>query len=74
MRELATALRGAADRIGRVINPHIFTRAEFASRIASRDHFLSGVLDKPKLFITGDEDEFGDMARGRMAAPAQNQS
>jgi predicted nucleotidyltransferase len=71
-RELAPRLRGLTERVGREINPHIFTWGEFARRVASRDHFLSDVLAKPKLFIIGKESEFADLARQRVAAPASD--
>lgn len=72
-RELAPRLRGLTERIGREINPHIFSRDEFARRAASRDHFLSEVLARRKIFIIGKESEFGDMARQWVAAPASDQ-
>ena len=72
-RELAPLLRGLTERIGREINPHIFTRDEFARRVASRNHFISEVLANRKLFIIGNKSEFEDMARERVAAPSSDQ-
>jgi DNA-binding transcriptional ArsR family regulator len=69
-RELTPLLRGLADKIGREINPHIFDWDEFARRVKERDHFLGDVLAKPKLFIIGNEHEFTNMARERLAAAA----
>lgn len=67
-RELASALRRATERIGREINPHFFEPAEFSRRMAAKDHFLSDVMAKPKLFIVGDEHEFTELAGRRLAA------
>ncbi len=67
-RDLASVLRGAGERIGREINPHFFDPAELARRVKARDHFLSDVMSKPKLFIIGDENEFTHLV-GRGLAP-----
>lgn len=55
--DLAVPLRKARESLGRDINPSIYTPAEFAKKRATRDHFLTRVLDKPKLFVLGDQDE-----------------
>lgn len=57
LRRLSKLLSGLATRIGREINPHVFTVEEFAQRRQARDHFLSTVLVAPKLFVIGNEDE-----------------
>lgn len=71
-RELAPQLRGLTDRIGREINPHIFTRDEYARRAGNRDHFLGDILAKRKLFLIGNEDEFECLACQRVDAPASD--
>lgn len=68
-RELASALRGASERIGREINPHFFDPAELTRRLKAKDHFLGNVLAKPKLFIIGDENEFTNLVGRRLAPP-----
>jgi predicted nucleotidyltransferase len=67
-RDLASALRAASERIGREINPHFFEPVELARRVKAKDHFLSDVMAKPKLFIIGDENEFTHLV-GRGLAP-----
>lgn len=37
--------------------------AEFAKKRSARDHFLTRVLDKPKLFVLGNQDELEKAAR-----------
>jgi predicted nucleotidyltransferase len=69
-RDLASPLRGLTDRLGREINPHFFTLEELKRRLAVRDHFLSDVLAKPKLFIIGDELEFTELVKVRVAPGA----
>lgn len=61
LRQLVKLLSGVAMRVGREINPHVFTAEEFARRKKARDHFISTVLAAPKLFVIGDEDELEAM-------------
>ena len=72
-RDLASPLRALTGRLGREINPHFFSMEELNRRLSSRDHFLNDVLAKPKLFIKGNEHEFADMVKLRLAPAAQNQ-
>jgi DNA-binding transcriptional ArsR family regulator len=55
--ELAMPLRRARDLLGRDINPTVYTPAEFRRKQTVKDHFLTRVLDKPKLFVIGGVDE-----------------
>ncbi len=66
-RELASALRGASERVGREINPHFFSPRELTRRLNDKDHFLTDVIGKPKLFIIGEENEFNDLVGSRLA-------
>jgi predicted nucleotidyltransferase len=56
LRTLAPALRKAADKLGREINPVTMTTAEFSKR-RSKDPLLLDVLGKPILFVKGGPDE-----------------
>ncbi len=59
--DLALTLRRARDLLGRQINPTTYTPAEFYEKRAEKDHFLTGVLSKPKLFVLGNDDELGEV-------------
>ncbi len=60
-RELSGMLSGVTDKIGREINPHIFDEKEFRKRIQDKDHFVTRVMESPKIFIIGDENDLGSM-------------
>jgi DNA-binding transcriptional ArsR family regulator len=60
--ELSLPLRRARDLIGREINPTVYTTAEFDKKRMAKDHFLTRVLDKPKLFVIGNKNELGKAA------------
>jgi predicted nucleotidyltransferase len=62
LRQLTSLLSGVSQQIGREINPYIFTVKEFLKRQADRDHFLIQVLESPKIFIIGNENELAAMA------------
>ena len=63
LREITALLSGLTEKVGREINPHVFTVKEFKKRIARKEHFITQVLDEPKIFIFGDENELKTMAR-----------
>jgi predicted nucleotidyltransferase len=63
LRRLSTLLSGLAERIGREINPHVMTPVEFLERKSRRDHFITAVLESPRLFVKGTEHEFKAMGR-----------
>jgi predicted nucleotidyltransferase len=51
--ELALPLRRARELLGRDINPTVYTPVEFRKKQTAKEHFLTRVLDKPKLFVIG---------------------
>jgi hypothetical protein len=61
--ELAVPLRQAREILERPINPTVYTPAEFNLKRKEKDHFLGRVLDKPMLFVIGNRDELGKIAR-----------
>jgi predicted nucleotidyltransferase len=48
---LSRPLQQAGLKFGRVVNLSLYTPAEFKGK--RKQHFLSAVLDKPKLFVIG---------------------
>lgn len=62
-RALSSWLSGVSEQVGREINPHTLTVEEFRRRKEKGDHFLSNVLESPKLFIVGNENDLTAMGR-----------
>ena len=62
--DLALPLRRARELLGREINPTVYTPAEFDKKRAANDPFLKQVLDTPKLFVLGNNNELGKVAGG----------
>lgn len=63
LRKLSFLLSGLSEQVGREINPHVMTQTEYRKRLKAGDHFATHVLDGPKLFIVGTEDDFEAMGR-----------
>lgn len=63
LREITALLSGVTEKVDREINPHVFTVKEFKKRIARKEHFITQVLDEPKIFIFGNENELKTMVR-----------
>ena len=58
MRALTKLLSGIQEKIGREINPHIFSKDEFIKRIIKKDHFISSILKEELKPIIGTIDEY----------------
>jgi predicted nucleotidyltransferase len=68
--EIVDALADAQSRVAREINPTVYDLAEFQNRLAKREHFVTALVDQPKLFVIGSEREFEQLARRPLAGRA----
>jgi uncharacterized protein len=59
--------------IGRPINPTVYSVAEFKSKRATGNHFLTAVLEGQKVFLLGDEDELRKVGGVRLAKAGTDQ-
>ena len=55
--DIALALRQAERHLNRLVNPTVYSREEFATKLAAGHTFLRAVVDGAKLFILGDPHE-----------------
>jgi hypothetical protein len=62
--DLALPLRRARQQLGREINPTAYTAAEFEKKRIGADPFLKQVLDKPRIFVLGNNHDLGKVAGG----------
>ena len=63
LRKLTSLISEPSKQLGREINPHVFSVDEFLKRIKNKDHFVSQVLEKQKLFVIGNEHELKTMGK-----------
>jgi len=66
MQQLSEALPPAEETLAREVNPTIYSEAEFRKRAARRHHFVTDVLEHPKLFVIGDADVLDRLVGERM--------
>jgi predicted nucleotidyltransferase len=55
--EVFGALERSARSLGRPINPTVYTVAEFSKRVREQNAFLTRVLEQPRLWVIGSEDD-----------------
>ncbi len=60
--EVVKALRSAQETLGREINPTVYPVEEFRSRVSEGHYFIQNVLNGPKIFVIGDENELKRLA------------
>jgi len=60
--EVAFALRPMQGRLGRDVRFTRYTPKEFAAKRASGHHFLAAVMQRPRIFLIGDEHELDEVA------------
>jgi predicted nucleotidyltransferase len=61
LKELVPLLRPVEQRIGREINPTIYSLEELRRRTKSGEHFLTQVIAKPRLLLHGADDDIAAM-------------
>ena len=66
LRQIATRFAGVSSTLGRELNPHVLTPAEFGRRRESQDHFVSTVLAAPQLFVIGDAHDVESLGEQRL--------
>ncbi len=68
--EIVRALHPCQERLRREINPNVYSHDEFRKKRRAKDAFLSRVLERPRLFILGREDDLGESGPDRKAGAA----
>lgn len=61
LRKLASLLADVGNRLGREINPHVLSVAEFHRRLKNKERFMLTVIASPRIWIVGSEDELKAM-------------
>jgi predicted nucleotidyltransferase len=61
--EVVDAISKAQDKLGREVNPSVYPVDEFKKKVTGKHHFLTTVLNEPKIFIIGDENDIGRLAQ-----------
>ena len=51
--DVSPLLDAAEERLGRPVNTNVYSPADYARQVAEKNHFLTSVLKRPKLFVLG---------------------
>lgn len=62
-KDLLPILRHLEERLGRPVNAHTYTPAEFGEKVRSGHRFLASVLDRKKLFVIGTSDDLDTLSQ-----------
>lgn len=62
--EIFSALERAGRALGRRVNPTVYTAAEFSKRARADNAFVTRVVEQPKLWMIGSEDDLSIAAPG----------
>ncbi len=63
LRDVSRLLSGIEEKIAREVNPHVLREVEFKKRVQAREHFVSSVMQTPKIFVVGSQRELEAMGR-----------
>lgn len=55
--DLFTAVEKATTRLGRAVNPTVYSRREIAKRVKQDNAFVTRILAQPKIWLIGGEDD-----------------
>jgi predicted nucleotidyltransferase len=61
--EVVDELHQAQEALGRETNPTVYPVAEFRAKLAANHYFLTDVLNGPKIFLIGDDNELSRLAK-----------
>jgi uncharacterized protein len=64
--EISDLLDAAQHRLGREVNPSVYPVDEFVAKVVAGHHFVTSLIREPKIFLIGDEDDFGRLAEKPM--------
>jgi len=59
--DVVKALGSLHDSLQREINPVVMSANRFIDQLALHERFAERICDEPKIFVVGDEDEFGKL-------------
>ena len=57
--DVFAALQDAGARLGRTVNPTVYSRKELAKRVKAGNAFIKRVLDQPKMWVIGTQRDLG---------------
>jgi predicted nucleotidyltransferase len=72
--DVITAIQGVEKRLGRDVNPTVYSEDEFRAKVLAKHHFLTTVLTEPKMLVVGSAAELIELAGTGIVEPEPNSS
>ncbi len=63
LREVTRRIHSVAGDLAQEVNPYVISEADFTARKDAKDHFITEIMESPKIFLKGNSDEFEAMAK-----------
>jgi predicted nucleotidyltransferase len=64
--EVVSQLRPAQETLGREINPTVYAPDEFQKKLKAKHHFVSAIIEGPKIMLIGEERELTRLGKKRL--------
>ncbi len=64
--EVVSQLRPAQETLSREINPTVYTPDEFQKKLKAKHHFVSAIIQGPKIMLIGEERELTRLGKKRL--------
>jgi predicted nucleotidyltransferase len=61
--DVMSLLGEAEESLGRVVNPSIYNLEQIRNRLITKNAFISRVMEQPKLWIKGEDDDIGKVGQ-----------
>jgi predicted nucleotidyltransferase len=71
--DIANALVNAQRTLGRDVNPTGYSVSELRAKLRAKHHFVTSVLEGPRLFVIGNDDELERLGSQQMARQARDE-
>jgi predicted nucleotidyltransferase len=71
--DVIAAIQPAQKRLGRDVNPTVYSADAFRAKVEAKQHFLTTILAEPKMFVLGSKDDLTGPPVARPAAPGRKQ-
>jgi hypothetical protein len=65
--DVVKALGSVQDSLRREINPVVMDTTRFIDQLAQQERFAKRIYDEAKIYVIGDDDEFGKLVENRAA-------
>lgn len=64
--ETVTALSATQNILRREVNPTVYPPDELTAKVLEGNHFLNSLINEPKIFFIGDQNEFEKLVEKRL--------